>query len=86
MHLTSEQQSVVTAMRDGADLIVHSSKGGATLVVEGKSAQAIGFDTWRPIYGFDLMRRGQRLEGTAQVYNLTEHGRTANLEPEEADA
>ena len=85
MQLTDEQKAVVTAMRDGAELIVHRSTGGATLVVEGESAKAIGYDVWRPIYGADLMRRGQIVKGTARVYNLTEHGRTAALEPEKRD-
>ncbi len=85
MQLTSEQKAVVTAMRDGAELIVHRSTGGATLVIDDKNAKAIEYDVWRPIYGHDLMRRGERLKGTAQVYNLTEYGRTAELEPEKVD-
>ena len=80
MQLTDEQKAVVTAMRKGAELIVHRSTGGATLVVNDKNAKAIEFDCWRPIYGLDLIQRGQIVKGTARVYNLTEHGRTAELD------
>ncbi len=83
--LTDDQKDVVTAMQDGAELIVHRSTGGATLMVEGKSAKAIPFDVWRPIYELDLMRRGPIVKGTARLYNLTEHGETEDLEPEKPD-
>ncbi len=85
MRLTDEQKAVVAAMRDGAELVVHRSTGGATLVREGKNAKAIPYDVWRPIYGRDLMRRGPTVKGTARIYNLTKRGETEDLEPEKAD-
>ena len=80
MELNDAQKSVVMAMRAGAELVVHRSTGGATLM-QNNSAKAVPFDVWRPIYGYDLMRRGPGIDGsTRRVYSLTEYGRTAKVE------
>ena len=80
MNLNDAQRSVIMAMWAGAELVVHRPTGGASLVVENKSAKAIPFDVWHPIYGLDLIERGAILEGPARLYGLTEFGRTAQLE------
>ncbi len=85
MQLTDDQKDVVTAMRDGAELIVHRSTGGATLMLDDKNAKAITYDVWHPIYEKDLMRRGIIVKGTARIYKLTKRGETEDLEPEKVD-
>ena len=85
MELTDAQKAVLTAMRDGAALLVLGSNDNARLLFpEDKTERLVAFDVWRPVYGHDLIRRDVVLDG-GRLYHLTEFGRTVELEPGTTD-